>query len=167
MVTRSFSIDHLCEEHLLQCATVWEEAAVAKLGREARDRTTGGHTHLGEQVVGEGEWREWEGKFGVVRGVGSLHNQLIFGKQHAQLGVSVLKTSLCWKRRMYFLTTHMQNTHTHLVQWLPSRACHVLYYNIAVYEVGSDPGRVEHDSGLIQEHYADHVITYVTFLVHL
>jgi len=74
MVTRSFSIDHLREEHLLQCATVWEEAAVAKLGGEARDRTTGGHTHLGEKVVGEGKMDGMGGRVWSSEGSQSLHN---------------------------------------------------------------------------------------------
>ena len=65
------------------------------------------------------------------------------------------------------------NTHifkhacSYLIQRLSSCAHHVLHYNVAVYEMRSNPGWVEHSPRLVQEHNAHHVIAYVSLFINL
>ncbi len=57
--------------------------------------------------------------------------------------------------------------HTHFVERVPIRSCHVLDDNVTVDEVGTYPGGVEGRASIVQEHNTDYVIADVTFLVHL
>ncbi len=55
----------------------------------------------------------------------------------------------------------------YLIQWLAVGPHYMLYYNIAMDEVGADPGRVEDSVPVLQEHKAHNIIANVPLLVHL
>lgn len=54
-----------------------------------------------------------------------------------------------------------------LVEWLSVGPHHMLYYNVAVYEVGADPGWVEDCVSVLQEHQTYNVIADMALLVDL
>ena len=55
----------------------------------------------------------------------------------------------------------------HLIEGLSTCPSYVLDYNVAVDEVGADPGWVEDRPGPVEEDHAHHVVANVTLLVHL
>ena len=56
---------------------------------------------------------------------------------------------------------------TYPVEWLSLSTCNILYYDVAVDEVGANPGWVEGCTRSIQKHNTHHVVANVTLLVYL
>ena len=55
----------------------------------------------------------------------------------------------------------------YLVEGLAVCSRDMLDHDIAVDEVGTDPGGVKDNPGLLEKHHTHHVVTYMTLLVHL